>query len=89
MREGIIRLERYYFVLYDGALTLKISKMALNPSCNKTLHILIVAAEMSKNLYIPGCFTEEPSRAYCIKHLPDKNSGYFIRSFFCLWLSKW
>ena len=25
-------LERYYFVLYDGALTLKMSKMALNPN---------------------------------------------------------
>ena len=34
-----ISLERYYFVLYDGALTLKMSKMALNPFCDKTLHI--------------------------------------------------
>ena len=32
-------LERYYFVLYDGALTLKLSKIALNAFCYKTLHI--------------------------------------------------
>ena len=35
-----VSLERYYFVLYDGALTLKMSKMALNAFCDKTLHIL-------------------------------------------------
>ena len=35
-----VLLERYYFVLYDGALTLKISKMALNGFCDKTLHLL-------------------------------------------------
>ena len=34
-----VSLERYYFVLYDGALTLKMSKMALNTFCDKTLHI--------------------------------------------------
>ena len=34
-----VSLERYYFVLYDGALTLKISKMALNAFCDKTLHM--------------------------------------------------
>ena len=34
-----VSLERYYFVLYDGALTLKISKMPLNSFCDKTLHI--------------------------------------------------
>ena len=36
-----VSLERYYFVLdlYNGALTLKMSKMALNPFCDKTLHI--------------------------------------------------
>ena len=33
-----VSLERYYFVLYDGALTLKMSKMALNAFCDKTLH---------------------------------------------------
>ena len=32
-------LERYYFVLYNGALTLKMSKMALNPFCDKTLQM--------------------------------------------------
>ena len=36
-----VLLEIYYFVLYDGALTLKMSKMALNAFCDKTLHILI------------------------------------------------
>ena len=30
----------YYFVLYDGALTFKMSKMALNAFCDKTLHKL-------------------------------------------------
>ena len=30
-----VSLERYYFVLYDGALTLKMYKMALNPFCDK------------------------------------------------------
>ena len=37
-----VSLERYYFVLYDGALTSKMSKMALNAFCNKTLQIVIV-----------------------------------------------
>ena len=35
-----VSIERYYFVLYDGAFTLKMSKMALNQFCNKTLHIM-------------------------------------------------
>ena len=35
-----VSLERYYFVLYDGALTLKMSKMALNAFCDKTLHMI-------------------------------------------------
>ena len=30
-----VSLERYYFVLYDSALTLKMSKMALNSFCDK------------------------------------------------------
>ena len=34
-----VSLEKYYFVLYNGALTLKISKMVLNPFCDKTLHL--------------------------------------------------
>ena len=34
-----VSLDRYYFVIYDGTLTLKISKMALNPFCDKTLQI--------------------------------------------------
>ena len=31
-------IEMYYFVLYDGALTFKMSKMALNAFCDKTLN---------------------------------------------------
>ena len=34
-------LERYCFVLYDGVLTLKMSKMVLNPFCNKTSYFLL------------------------------------------------
>ena len=34
-----VSLERYYFVLYDGALTFKMPKMALNSYCDKILHI--------------------------------------------------
>ena len=34
-----VSLERYYFVLYDGALTFKMSKMALNAFCHKTLQL--------------------------------------------------
>ena len=37
-----VSLERYYFVLYDGALTLKMSKMALNVFCDKTLQIYMM-----------------------------------------------
>ena len=38
-----VSLERYYFVLYDGVLTLKMSKMALNAFCDKTLHMQTLA----------------------------------------------
>ena len=31
-----VSLERYYFVLYDGAFTLQIKKMALHPFGDKT-----------------------------------------------------
>ena len=34
-----VSLERYYFVLYDGALSLKMSKMVLNSFCDKTLQL--------------------------------------------------
>ena len=37
-----VSLERYYFVLYDCALTSKISKMALKSFCDKTRVILFV-----------------------------------------------
>ena len=40
-----VSLERYYFVLYDGALTLKMSKMALNAFCDKTLQIQLEGTE--------------------------------------------
>ena len=32
-----VSLERYYFVLYDGAHTFKMPKMLLNPFCDETL----------------------------------------------------
>ena len=35
-----VSLERYYFLLYNGALTLRRSKMVLNLFCDNTLHIL-------------------------------------------------
>ena len=38
-----VSLEGYYFVVYNGALTLKISKMVLNPFCDKTLQIVLHA----------------------------------------------
>ena len=47
-----ISLERYYFVLYDGALTLKMSKMALNAFCDKTLHIKHVSVTLFKHLNV-------------------------------------
>ena len=37
-----LSLERYYLVLYDGALTLKMSKIALNAFCDKTLHLMLL-----------------------------------------------
>ena len=40
-----VSLERYYLVLYDCALTLKMSRMALNSFCNKTLHISLLVGE--------------------------------------------
>ena len=33
-----VSFERYYFVLYDGVLNLKMSKMALKPFCDKILY---------------------------------------------------
>ena len=36
-----VSLERYYFVLSDGALTTEMSKMALYTFCDETLHILL------------------------------------------------
>ena len=40
-----VSLERYYFVLYDCALTSKISKMALKSFCDKTLHIFPISLQ--------------------------------------------
>ena len=53
-----VSLERYYFVLYDGALTLKMAKMALNAFCDKTLqvnntHQTLVPWRGSSDWYIP------------------------------------
>ena len=42
-----VSVERYYFVLYEGALTLKISKMALNSFWDKTRQVQICQWEMS------------------------------------------
>ena len=42
-----VSLERYYFVLYDGALTSKMSKMALNAFCDKTLQMYAVQIRLS------------------------------------------
>ena len=36
-----VSLKKYYFVLYNGAITLKISKKALNPFCDKILQIFL------------------------------------------------
>ena len=44
-----VSLERYYFVLYDCALTSQISKMALKSFCDKTLQLLFYF------LYILDC----------------------------------
>ena len=35
-----VSLERYYFVLYDCALTSKMAKMVLKSFCDKTLHLV-------------------------------------------------
>ena len=45
-----VSLERYYFVLYDGALTLKMSKMALNAFCDKTLHVFLCNTQCMQTL---------------------------------------
>ena len=36
-----VSLGRYYFVLYDGALTSKMSKMAFNAFCDETLQLFL------------------------------------------------
>ena len=46
-----VSLEWYDFVLYDSALIFKMSKMALNPFCNKTLHLyFIIICNVKKNI---------------------------------------
>ena len=53
-----VSLERYYFVLYDGALTLKMSNMALNAFCDKTTlvwschDIVLISPEKRFLIYI-------------------------------------
>ena len=41
-----VSFERQYFVLHDGALTSKMSKMALNQFCDETLQILILLRDV-------------------------------------------
>ena len=65
-----VSLARYYFVLYDGALTLKMSEMALNAFCDKTLHILGPQEKMQ-------CYIKNhrkymlSSRALCTLHTKE------------------
>ena len=47
-----VSLERYYFVLYDGALTLKMSKMALIAFCDKTLHIYVTLSLFTRGISV-------------------------------------
>ena len=49
-----VSLERNYFVLYNDALTLKMTKMALNPFCDKTMFILM-HVKISSEALIPFC----------------------------------
>ena len=48
-----VSLERYYFVLYDGALTLKMSKMALNAFCDKTSSTALYPISLPSSLPPP------------------------------------
>ena len=62
-----ISLWRHYqnFVLYDSALTLKISKMALNPFCDETLHILLAESQKGVNT-VQQCSVENQKGATAI-----------------------
>ena len=60
-----VSLERYYFVLYDCALTSKISKMALKSFCDKSLHIYLIDKVMP--------------HATATENLPELLSLYFGR----------
>ena len=51
-----VSLERYYFVLYDCALTSKMAKMALKSFCDKTLH-LVPIWNVQLHSCIAGLFT--------------------------------
>ena len=46
-----VSLERYYFVWYDYALTLKMSNMALNLFCDKTLQMSMVHVHPAGSLH--------------------------------------
>ena len=41
LRKVSLVLERYYFVLNNGALTLKMPKIVLNTFWDKTLHVFL------------------------------------------------
>ena len=50
-----VSLERYYFVLYDCALTSKISKMVLKSFCDKTLQMSLPFAKYIPELSCENC----------------------------------
>ena len=47
-----VSLERYYFVLYDCALTSKISKMVLKSFCDKALHIYVLKPQSKYDISV-------------------------------------
>ena len=96
-----VSLERYYFVSYDDALTLKISKMALSSFCNKTLHMyiwlpqwehafkshqcMVLLSFDSKTLF-PHCC----SRPRCVKNgYPFRCEHHMLLDLACVHPMKW
>ena len=66
-----VSLERYYFVLYDGALTLKMSKMALNEFCDKTLQLM---TQISSLIVRRLTWLFKKNHESCIVYLPAINN---------------
>ena len=57
-----VSLERHYFVLYDGTLTLKKSKMALNSFCDKlftSFFLMTVVMNIDAKTYTWHVFIRE------------------------------